>query len=72
MKTKENCFRNFNDVKVILSDNKKPTSNVCKKIENSCFSFHIILQCIQIFRIIYIVQSYSKVFFGTSVLLSYI
>ena len=35
MKTKENCFKNFNDVKVILNNKKKePTSNVCKRLQS--------------------------------------
>ena len=34
MKTKK-CFKNFNDVKVILNKNKKKTTNnVCKKIQS--------------------------------------
>ena len=28
MKTKENCFKNFNDVKVILNNNKKKNLQV--------------------------------------------
>ena len=38
MKTKEICFKNFNDTKVILNKKSKATSNVCKrlKIEYSC------------------------------------
>ena len=32
IKTKKNCFKNFNDVKMIL--NKKTTRNVCKKLQS--------------------------------------
>ena len=82
MKTKENCFKSFNDAKVVL--NKKNPKNVevmyvrdfrasvpvckdirinIKNIKNSCYSSHIIALCIQVFRIIYVLPSYNKVFF---------
>ena len=38
MNTKENCFKNFNEAKVILKLKNKRTSNLCKKSqsESSC------------------------------------